>query len=128
MRRYLAPSVRRKQRAININLARSMPGASEEDLDAAFEAIASDDPELRGFPLKRSYIYDLVGVSLHGGTLTGGHYTAYGRNILTGQWTLFDDTNTFPVGMDRVQDNKYVAALCCVADLDDGIMVTRMLL
>ena len=35
--------------------------------------------------------YDLVSVSNHYGTCMGGHYTAFGRNPMDGEWYLFND-------------------------------------
>lgn len=41
-------------------------------------------------PPQRS-IYDLVAVSNHMGSLSGGHYTAFARNKINQQWYCFDD-------------------------------------
>lgn len=43
-------------------------------------------------------IYDCYGVSNHFGSVGFGHYTAYGRNPLDGQWYDFDDSNVSPQG------------------------------
>ena len=37
-------------------------------------------------------VYDLYGVSNHFGSLNGGHYTAYGKNI-DGKWYNFNDSS-----------------------------------
>ena len=37
--------------------------------------------------------YDLIGVSNHFGSLNGGHYTASCKNIATGEWNYFNDSN-----------------------------------
>lgn len=37
--------------------------------------------------------YDLIGVSNHFGSLNGGHYTASCKNIGTGDWHYFNDSN-----------------------------------
>ena len=37
--------------------------------------------------------YDLYGVSNHYGSLHGGHYTAYCKNSVTGQWLDFNDSS-----------------------------------
>jgi len=37
-------------------------------------------------------MYDLIGVINHFGGLGGGHYTAFGKNEVTGQWYEFDDS------------------------------------
>ena len=35
--------------------------------------------------------YDLCGVANHYGTVSGGHYTAFGRSYRQGAWYKFDD-------------------------------------
>ncbi|CAF1298009.1 unnamed protein product [Adineta ricciae] len=51
--------------------------------------------DLRSFISDPNYkdntLYDLVAISSHTGSLTGGHYTAYARNFLTKKWVHFDD-------------------------------------
>lgn len=42
-------------------------------------------------------IYDLYAVDNHYGGLGGGHYTAYAKNPLNGQWYHFDDSSVRPV-------------------------------
>jgi ubiquitin C-terminal hydrolase len=37
-------------------------------------------------------IYDCYAVSNHFGSLSFGHYTAFGKNKATGQWYDFDDS------------------------------------
>ncbi|KAM6054565.1 ubiquitin carboxyl-terminal hydrolase 31 [Chlamydotis macqueenii] len=39
------------------------------------------------------YIYDLYAVCNHHGTMQGGHYTAYCKNSVDGQWYCFDDSD-----------------------------------
>lgn len=46
---------------------------------------------VRGYN-KQSYLYDLYGVCNHMGGVTGGHYTAYVKNI-TGVWIHYNDTS-----------------------------------
>ncbi|XP_067914167.1 ubiquitin carboxyl-terminal hydrolase 43a [Heterodontus francisci] len=40
-----------------------------------------------------NYVYDLYAVCNHHGSMQGGHYTAYCRNSLDGQWYDYDDSN-----------------------------------
>jgi ubiquitin carboxyl-terminal hydrolase 4/11/15 len=42
-------------------------------------------------------IYDCYAVSNHYGSLSFGHYTAYGKNRRTGQWYHFDDSRVEPL-------------------------------
>lgn len=37
-------------------------------------------------------LYDLYAVCNHLGNMSGGHYTAFCKNPVDGQWSLFDDT------------------------------------
>ncbi|XP_043570525.1 ubiquitin carboxyl-terminal hydrolase 43a [Chiloscyllium plagiosum] len=40
-----------------------------------------------------NYLYDLYAVCNHHGSMQGGHYTAYCRNSVDGQWYDYDDSN-----------------------------------
>ncbi|XP_078081601.1 ubiquitin carboxyl-terminal hydrolase 43a [Mustelus asterias] len=40
-----------------------------------------------------NYMYDLYAVCNHHGSMQGGHYTAYCRNSVDGQWYDYDDSN-----------------------------------
>uniref|UniRef100_A0A8C9KMN5 ubiquitinyl hydrolase 1 n=1 Tax=Panthera tigris altaica TaxID=74533 RepID=A0A8C9KMN5_PANTA len=48
------------------------------------------------------FLYDLYAVCNHHGGLQGGHYTAYCRNSLDGQWYSFDDSTVEPLPEDEV--------------------------
>ncbi|XP_014340144.2 ubiquitin carboxyl-terminal hydrolase 43a [Latimeria chalumnae] len=39
------------------------------------------------------FLYDLYAVCNHHGSMQGGHYTAYCRNSVDGQWYSYDDSN-----------------------------------
>lgn len=43
------------------------------------------------------YVYDLYAVSHHSGSLSGGHYIAYTKNPINGEWYLFDDSNVLHI-------------------------------
>ena len=47
---------------------------------------------------EKDTIYDLYAVSNHFGGLGGGHYTAYGKNILDNKWYNLDDSSVQPLG------------------------------
>jgi ubiquitin C-terminal hydrolase len=48
-------------------------------------------------------------VQNHMGNLTGGHYTAYGKNSIDSQWYLFNDTSTVLVSeASIVTENAYI--------------------
>ncbi|KAJ8399797.1 hypothetical protein AAFF_G00405270 [Aldrovandia affinis] len=48
------------------------------------------------------YLYDLYAVCNHHGTMQGGHYTAYCKNSIDGQWYCFDDSDVQPIPDDDV--------------------------
>ncbi|XP_048653891.1 ubiquitin carboxyl-terminal hydrolase 43 [Marmota marmota marmota] len=52
------------------------------------------------YPL--DFLYDLYAVCNHHGSLQGGHYTAYCRNSLDGQWYSYDDSMVEPLREDEV--------------------------
>jgi len=56
------------------------------------------------------YVYDLAGVSHHFGGLGGGHYTATCRNVLDGQWYLFDDSHVTLIGSTADEARSRVCA------------------
>ncbi|XP_067908180.1 ubiquitin carboxyl-terminal hydrolase 4 isoform X2 [Heterodontus francisci] len=47
-------------------------------------------------------IYDLVAVSNHYGGMGGGHYTAYAKNKIDGQWYYFDDSSVSGASEDQI--------------------------
>ncbi|XP_051851660.1 ubiquitin carboxyl-terminal hydrolase 43 [Antechinus flavipes] len=48
------------------------------------------------------FLYDLYAVCNHHGSMQGGHYTAYCKNSLDGQWYNFDDSTVEPVLEDDI--------------------------
>ncbi|XP_068193252.1 ubiquitin carboxyl-terminal hydrolase 31 [Antennarius striatus] len=55
------------------------------------------------------YLYDLYAVCNHHGNMHGGHYTAYCKNSIDGQWYCFDDSEVSPVSDDDVcQQMAYI--------------------
>lgn len=47
-------------------------------------------------------IYDLYGIVNHRGALGGGHYTAYVKHAVDGQWYTFDDERVRIIEEDKV--------------------------
>lgn len=39
------------------------------------------------------HVYDLFSVSNHYGSLSGGHYTAFCKNVMRNKWFEFDDSS-----------------------------------
>ncbi|XP_061761300.1 ubiquitin carboxyl-terminal hydrolase 31 isoform X2 [Nerophis ophidion] len=55
------------------------------------------------------FLYDLYAVCNHHGSMHGGHYTAYCKNSVDGQWYCFDDSEVSPVADDDVsQQTAYI--------------------
>ncbi|XP_043091086.1 ubiquitin carboxyl-terminal hydrolase 31 isoform X1 [Puntigrus tetrazona] len=55
------------------------------------------------------YLYDLYAVCNHHGNMHGGHYTAYCKNSIDGQWYCFDDSEVQPVAEEDVcQQTAYI--------------------
>ncbi|KAJ8254263.1 hypothetical protein COCON_G00208750 [Conger conger] len=50
-------------------------------------------PHPPGPVLHPDFLYDLYAVCNHHGGMHGGHYTAYCRNSIDGQWYSYDDSN-----------------------------------
>ncbi|XP_062875156.1 ubiquitin carboxyl-terminal hydrolase 43 [Trichomycterus rosablanca] len=48
------------------------------------------------------FLYDLYAVCNHHGGMHGGHYTAYCRNSVDGQWYSYDDSSVEPVPEEEV--------------------------
>lgn len=54
---------------------------------------------------KEPLIYDLVGVINHFGSMNFGHYLAFAKNSLTGQWYEFNDSSVSKISTDSVCSN-----------------------
>lgn len=50
--------------------------------------------------------YDLIGVDCHYGGLGGGHYTAYAKNFIDGQWYSYNDSSVSKTTTDRIVDSS----------------------
>uniref|UniRef100_A0A3P9K8F9 ubiquitinyl hydrolase 1 n=1 Tax=Oryzias latipes TaxID=8090 RepID=A0A3P9K8F9_ORYLA len=69
-------------------------------------------PWRRSYGLGRNpddYLYDLYAVCNHHGNMHGGHYTAYCKNSIDGQWYCFDDSEVSPIADEEVcQQSAYI--------------------
>ncbi|XP_057606402.1 ubiquitin carboxyl-terminal hydrolase 2 isoform X4 [Hippopotamus amphibius kiboko] len=63
------------------------------------------DLDLREFASENTNhaVYNLYAVSNHSGTTTGGHYTAYCRSPVTGEWHTFNDSSVSPMSSSQVR-------------------------
>lgn len=61
------------------------------------------------FRTSSAYIYDLVAVSNHIGTSSGGHYTTYARQLADDKWYHFDDTSVSEIqSTEVISKNAYL--------------------
>ncbi|XP_007124281.2 ubiquitin carboxyl-terminal hydrolase 2 isoform X2 [Physeter macrocephalus] len=63
------------------------------------------DLDLREFASENTNhaVYNLYAVSNHSGTTMGGHYTAYCRSPVTGEWHAFNDSSVSPMSSGQVR-------------------------
>ncbi|XP_055963535.1 ubiquitin carboxyl-terminal hydrolase 2 isoform X2 [Sorex fumeus] len=63
------------------------------------------DLDLREFASENTNhaVYNLYAVSNHSGTTMGGHYTAYCRSPVTGEWHMFNDSSVTPMSSSQVR-------------------------
>lgn len=88
-----------------LDLTRYWPQSRQSEL-SAHEAEILDKIPSRG--QEAPFIYDLRAVTMHTGTLKGGHYTAVVQKPGRG-WLYYDDANVFPVKEQAaVSKNAYV--------------------
>ncbi|CAJ2509958.1 Uu.00g058580.m01.CDS01 [Anthostomella pinea] len=69
-----------------------------ENLDISSRVLAKDDG--------KQEVYDLIGVDCHYGGLGGGHYTAYAKNFVDGQWYSYNDSSVSKISPDRIMDSS----------------------
>ena len=55
---------------------------------------------------KEENIYDLCAVINHGGSLYGGHYTAFAKNFCNYKWYLFNDDSVSPFDEKEIVSQK----------------------
>uniref|UniRef100_A0A7N4UY75 Ubiquitin carboxyl-terminal hydrolase n=1 Tax=Sarcophilus harrisii TaxID=9305 RepID=A0A7N4UY75_SARHA len=65
------------------------------------------DLDLREFASENTNhaVYNLYAVSNHSGTTMGGHYTAYCRSPVTGEWHTFNDSSVTPMSSSQVRSS-----------------------
>ncbi|XP_030589090.1 ubiquitin carboxyl-terminal hydrolase 43a [Archocentrus centrarchus] len=89
----MAPHVvKRSQSMKNLNLGPSTPSWKQH---------SGQPHQSADMILPHEYLYDLYAVCNHHGGMHGGHYTAYCRNSVDGQWYSYDDSS-----VDLVQEEE----------------------
>ncbi|CAG5947572.1 unnamed protein product [Menidia menidia] len=88
----MAPHVvKRSQSVKNLHLGQSLNSRRQSSGYQSADMILPHD-----------YLYDLYAVCNHHGGMHGGHYTAYCRNSVDGQWYSYDDSSVDLVPEDEV--------------------------
>uniref|UniRef100_A0A3B5B4R6 ubiquitinyl hydrolase 1 n=1 Tax=Stegastes partitus TaxID=144197 RepID=A0A3B5B4R6_9TELE len=81
----MAPHVvKRSQSMRNVNMGPSQP---------SWKQPSGQHHQSADMILPHDYLYDLYAVCNHHGGMHGGHYTAYCRNSVDGQWYSYDDSS-----------------------------------
>uniref|UniRef100_A0AAQ5YVQ0 ubiquitinyl hydrolase 1 n=1 Tax=Amphiprion ocellaris TaxID=80972 RepID=A0AAQ5YVQ0_AMPOC len=81
----MAPHVvKRSQSMRNVNMGSSQP---------SWKQPSGQHHQSADVILPHDYLYDLYAVCNHHGGMHGGHYTAYCRNSVDGQWYSYDDSS-----------------------------------
>jgi len=63
--------------------------------------------------VSKNCVYDLYAVSNHSGTVGGGHYTAYAKNLVDKRWYNFNDASVTPLDVEH-PERECVTALAYV--------------
>ncbi|XP_069080956.1 ubiquitin carboxyl-terminal hydrolase 2 isoform X2 [Pleurodeles waltl] len=74
---------------------------------STFVSFPLKDLDLREFSSDPSAhtVYNLCAVSNHSGTTMGGHYTAYCKNPVSGEWHTFNDSRVSPMSSSQVRSS-----------------------
>ena len=82
---------------------------SKIDTKINFKLDNLDLKEIELFQNQNESIYELYGIIIHMGNPSGGHYTAYCKNMLNNKWYYFDDDDVYYVTEDEIlSSNPYI--------------------
>lgn len=75
-----------------------------ENEGAAAVAEVDDNNEInrRRSVEKGPFMYELYAILIHSGNASGGHYYAYIKDFITGQWFCFNDQNVSGVSYPKI--------------------------
>jgi ubiquitin carboxyl-terminal hydrolase 4/11/15 len=68
-----------------------------------------DDLDISQFMVRkpsRPMLYDLFAISNHMGGMGGGHYTAYAKNYIDGNWYSFNDSSVSMANPDSIKSSS----------------------
>ncbi|XP_021062193.1 ubiquitin carboxyl-terminal hydrolase 2 isoform X1 [Mus pahari] len=98
-------SVQRFPKVLVLHLKRFSESRIRTSKLTTFVNFPLRDLDLREFASENTNhaVYNLYAVSNHSGTTMGGHYTAYCRSPVTGEWHTFNDSSVTPMSSSQVR-------------------------
>uniref|UniRef100_A0A452DNX4 Ubiquitin carboxyl-terminal hydrolase n=1 Tax=Capra hircus TaxID=9925 RepID=A0A452DNX4_CAPHI len=98
-------SIQRFPKILVLHLKRFSESRIRTSKLTAFVNFPLRDLDLREFASENTNhaVYNLYAVSNHSGTTMGGHYTAYCRSPVTGEWHTFNDSSVSPMSSSQVR-------------------------
>ncbi|XP_060107255.1 ubiquitin carboxyl-terminal hydrolase 2 isoform X1 [Heteronotia binoei] len=100
-------SIQRFPKILVLHLKRFSEARMRSSKLTTFVNFPLKDLDLREFASQscNHAIYNLYAVSNHSGTTMGGHYTAYCKNPVSGEWHAFNDSRVTPLSSSHVRSN-----------------------
>lgn len=79
----------------------AVPLPSEEQQGLSSEA-AANTKNAKESECTGPYLYELFSIMIHSGSAAGGHYYAYIKSFVDGQWYSFNDQHVSKIGYDEI--------------------------
>ncbi|KAJ7304976.1 hypothetical protein JRQ81_010704 [Phrynocephalus forsythii] len=100
-------SIQRFPKILVLHLKRFSEARMRSSKLTAFVNFPLKDLDLREFASHscNHAVYNLYAVSNHSGTTMGGHYTAYCKNPISGEWHAFNDSRVTPLSSSHVRSS-----------------------
>ncbi|XP_028563909.2 ubiquitin carboxyl-terminal hydrolase 2 isoform X1 [Podarcis muralis] len=100
-------SIQRFPKILVLHLKRFSEARMRSSKLTTFVNFPLKDLDLREFASQNCNhaIYNLYAVSNHSGTTMGGHYTAYCKNPVSGEWHAFNDSRVTPLSSSHVRSS-----------------------
>ncbi|XP_060643252.1 ubiquitin carboxyl-terminal hydrolase 2 isoform X2 [Anolis sagrei] len=100
-------SIQRFPKILVLHLKRFSEARIRSSKLTTFVNFPLKDLDLREFASQNCNhaVYNLYAVSNHSGTTMGGHYTAYCKNPVSGEWHAFNDSRVTPLSASHVRSS-----------------------
>ncbi|XP_054854170.1 ubiquitin carboxyl-terminal hydrolase 2 isoform X1 [Eublepharis macularius] len=100
-------SIQRFPKILVLHLKRFSEARMRSSKLTTFVNFPLKDLDLREFASQscNHAVYNLYAVSNHSGTTMGGHYTAYCKNPVSGEWHAFNDSRVTPLSSSHVRSS-----------------------